>query len=184
MKNKKIRNCRPLFALAWLAAVFFLSESARLAAFSMPELEKLAPEGFKLSGPLQLYGTVENKLANGSIFDYMDGGGVVYLERGFKNLVHAKYHDGRGNTIVLDIFFMTTPKQAQTALNDERICPPAGTPLGVGFIGVAYRFPPDYFLYFCQSSRLVYLHVSNDALAETLNRFAVRVQTFCAKEMK
>ena len=123
-------------------------------------------------------------MADGSIFDYMDGGGVVYLERGFREMVHGEYRDDRGNAIVLDIFSMTTSEQARGALNDERICPPAGTPLGSGLSGVGHLFPPDYFLYFCQGDRLVYLHVSNDALAETLRRFAVRVQRFCAKEKK
>ncbi|MBE0664904.1 MAG: hypothetical protein IH584_03710 [Candidatus Aminicenantes bacterium] len=171
-------------ALAVLAAACFLGEPVRLAAFSQSELENMVPEGFKLSVPLQYYGTAENKMADGSIFDYMDGGGVVYLERGFREMVHGEYRDQHGNAVVLDIFSMTTSEQAQAALNDERICPPAGTPLKSDFIGVAHRFPPDYYLYFCQGNRLVYLHVSNDALAEMLKRFAVRVQKFCAKENK
>lgn len=144
----------------------------------------MIPEGFKLSVPLQYYGTAENKLADGSIFDYMDGGGVVYLERGFREMVHGEYSDQHGNAVVLDIFSMATSEQAQAALNDERICPPAGTPLGSGFNGVAHGFPPDYYLYFCQDNRLVYLHVSNDSLAEALQRFAVRVQKFYANKEK
>jgi hypothetical protein len=184
MKSKRSFICRPLLVLAGLVLPFFLGAPPRSAAASLTGLENMAPEGFKLSVPLQFYGTMENKLADGSIFTYMDGGGVAYLEHGFREMVHGEYDDGNGNAVVLDIFFMASPEQAQSALNDERICPPAGTPLGPGFTGMAHRFPPDYFLYFCQADRLVYLHVSNDALAETLKRFADRVQALCAKEMK
>ncbi len=182
-KNNRSRIGYSFFALAGLAAALVFGGPHGLTAAALPELGDMAPEGFTLSASLQFYGTAENKLANGSIFDYMDGGGEVYLEHGFKELIHGEYTDGRGNAIVLDVFSLTSPEQAQNALKDERICPPAGTPLELGFSGVAYRFPPDYFLYFCQGDLLVYLHVSNDMLAETLDRFAVRIQATCAKEM-
>ena len=136
-------------------------------------LAALAPEGFTSSGPPLLFGTSEHPLADGDIFTYIDGGGVVYLEHGFADLVHAEYGDGRGTTITLDVYGMATSEQARQAMADERICPPGAGPLDFAPSGKSYRFPPDYFFYFVQGRRLIYLHVNDDRLSTRLCRYHV-----------
>jgi hypothetical protein len=174
-KNNKSRFRHSFFALAGLAAVLIFSAAHGLTAASLPELGDLAPEGFKLSGPLQFYGTAENKLADGSIFDYMDGGGIVYNDHGFRRLVHREFSNPDKRLITFDCFTMETAAQALSALADERIAPEEGSPQPLGVPNKAYRFPPDYFIYMVKGANLIYLHVDDDNLAETLDRFAAGI---------
>ena len=61
------------------------------------------------------------------------------------------------------------------ALADERIAPAGGSPLTLAVPNKAYRFPPDYFVYMVLDKSLIYLHVDDDNLAETLDRFAADI---------
>ena len=138
-------------------------------------MENMLPRGFAPIGTLQHYGTPEQKLADGSIFDYMDGGGIVYLEQGFRELVHREFSNSAKRLITFDCFIMETAAQALAALSDERIAPAAGSPLPLSIPNKAYRFPPDYFIYMVWHKHLIYLHVNDDQLAETLDQFAADV---------
>ena len=165
-----------------LAASLLPASPSQASETACARLEKAAPHGFFLSRPPQLYGTAERKLKDGSIFDYMDGGGVAYLEHGFVELFHAEYADGRGGEVTLDAFAMGSAAGAREALADERICPAGGSPLAFDREGRAYRFPPDYFLYMAIGDRLVYLHVNDDRQSGILDRFAVEVRSIVRKE--
>jgi len=181
--KKRTEKIPRLLALALLATL--LPGAVSPAGDTIyARLEKLAPEGFSISRPLQFYGTAERKLKDGSIFNYMDGGGVAYLEHGFVELFHAEYADGSGGEITLDVFTMGSAPQARGALEDERVCPAAGAPLAPVPSGRAFRFPPDYFIYFASGRRLVYLHVNDDRLGLALDRFAGQVHLITAKEEK
>ena len=116
-------------------------------------------------------------MADGSIFDYMDGGGIVYLEHGFRELVHCEFSDSRTRRITFDRFTMETTAQALAALADERIAPAGGSPLPLNVPNKAYRFPPDYFIYMVLDKSLIYLHVDDDNLAEILVQFAADILT-------
>ncbi len=137
--------------------------------------ENIIPKGFAPAQAAQYYGLPERKLADGSIFDYMDGGGIVYLDHGFRALVHREFLDPGGRCITFDHFTMETAAQALSALADPRIAPSGGAPLALGVPNQAYRFPPDYFIYMVRDQSLIYLHVDDDALAEILDRFAVEI---------
>lgn len=137
--------------------------------------ENIIPAGFVPAATPRYYGLPERKLADGSIFDYMNGGGVVYLEHDFRELVHHEFHDSMGRRITYDRFVMASPAQALSALADTRIAPQAGTPLALGVPNQAYRFPPDYFIYMVQDQILIYLHVDDDALVEILDHFAAEI---------
>ncbi len=117
----------------------------------------------------------DKKLANGTIFNYMNGGGVVYLEHGFQKLVHREFSNSNNRIITFDRFTMETEAQAVAALADERIAPAGGSPLKLGVANKAYRFPPDYFVYMVLDKSLIYLHVDDDHLAETLDQFAADI---------
>ena len=114
-------------------------------------------------------------MADGTIFNYMDGGGVVYLEHGFQKLVHREFSNPDNRLITFDHFTMETAAQALAALADERIAPAGGSPLTLGVPNKAYRFPPDYFVYMVLDKSLIYLHVDDDHLAETLDQFAADI---------
>jgi len=137
-----------------------------------PCAENLVPTGFAPDGTEMRYGPPDRKLADGSIFDYMDGGGIVYLDHGFRMLVHREFSDPRSRRITFDRFTMENAAQALAALADERIAPAGGSPLALGVPNRAYRFPPDYFIYMVLDNNLIYLHVDDDALAEILDQFA------------
>ena len=140
------------------------------------------PKDFAPVGVPQRYGPPEQKLAAGSIFDYMDGGGIVYLEHGFRELVHGEFLDPRGRRITFDRFTMATPVQARAALADERIAPAGGKSMPLDAPNKGYMFPPDYFIYMVLGKSLIYLHVDDDAMAETLDRFAVDIIAFAKEE--
>ena len=133
------------------------------------------PKGFVESGSGEFYGAPDKKLANGTIFDYMNGGGVVYLDHGFQKLVHREFSNPDNRIITFDHFTMETEAQAVAALADERIAPAGGSPLKLGVANKAYRFPPDYFIYMVLDKSLIYLHVDDDHLAETLDQFAADI---------
>jgi hypothetical protein len=146
-----------------------------LALPPLLQAETAVPRGFAPAGSPARYGTPDRKLADGSIFDFMDGGGIVYLDHGFRELVHREFQDPRGRRITFDRFTMATPAQALAALADARIAPGGGKPLAIAAAGQAYRFPPDYFIYMVLDGSLLYLHVDDDALAETLDQFAADI---------
>jgi hypothetical protein len=146
------------------------------------QLQPQVPAGFLPARPPQVYGTTERPLQDGTIFNFMDGGGVAYLEHGFVELYHAEFADSAKNEITLDVFVMGSPAQAKEALADERICPAGGSPPVFAPQGKAYRFPPDYFIYFSANDRLVYLHINNDLQGDALDRFAARVVPIIEKE--
>jgi len=138
-------------------------------------LQSPSPFGFTPVGVPQRFGTPERKLADGSIFDYMDGGGIAYLEHGFRELVHREFLDACNRRVTYDHFTMETAEQALAALADPRIAPAGGKALLLGHPNLGYKFPPDYFIFMVLDKSLVYLHVDDDALAETLDRFAVDI---------
>jgi hypothetical protein len=131
--------------------------------------------GFVPSGSGEFYGVPEQKLANGTIFNYMDGGGVVYIEHGFQKLAHREFSNPNKRIITFDHFTMETAAQAVAALADERIAPAGGSPLPLQVPNKAYRFPPDYFIYMALDKSLIYLHVDDDTLAKTLDQFAADI---------
>jgi hypothetical protein len=146
--------------------------------------ESPSPGGFVPSGSGEFYGAPEHKLANGTIFNYMDGGGVVYLEHGFQNLVHREFANSDKRIITFDRFTMETVAQALAALVDERIAPAGGSPLPLPVPNKAYRFPPDYFIYLATGKRLIYLHVNDDSLAAILDQFAADILQSPEEEKK
>jgi len=176
---------RTIFLLLVLAAACGALQPAGSGAAGErphPRWQRLAPNGFSAIRPPQLYGTAERPLVDGTIFNYMDGGGVAYLEHGFVELFHAEYAGKDGLAISLDVFTMGTAEQAQAALVDERICPAGGAPLGFVPAGKAFRFPPDYFIYYSVGNKLIYLHVNDDRHRGGLDRFAVQLRSLVGKE--
>lgn len=139
--------------------------------------EKL-PEGFGFARTPEFFGTSEKPLANGNIYDFMNGGGIVYEEHGYRELTHVFLKNKKDNgktTITLNIFNMGTGENAAAALADTAICPEGFTIKDIGAKAKTYRFQPDFYLYFTKGKYLVYLAVNDDTLAETLMRFAAEI---------
>ncbi len=134
------------------------------------------PSGFELEEPLQYYGTDNHKLQDGTIYNYMNGGGVVYLKYGFSTLVHASLKNTKNTRLTIDVFEFAEPGKTKSAYADEAICPPGFSNMEFnGFQAKAYFFSPEFFLYFIKNNRLVYIYVSNDEMAEPVKDLAARL---------
>ncbi|MEW6367242.1 MAG: DUF6599 family protein [Acidobacteriota bacterium] len=164
---------RPAFAPDLLALVICFGAAAEASdALATPD-GLLRPAGFELDGPTQTYGTDERTLQDGSIFDYMDGAGVAYLEHGFQRLSHTSLKNAAGHRIVVDSFEFSSPEQAQAAFADEAICPAGYVALEVrGSQCKVYNFSPDYVLCFAAGNRMVSIRTNNDEHARAVRELA------------
>jgi hypothetical protein len=137
--------------------------------------DAMLPRGFIPVGNPECFGPPGQELENGSIYNYMDGGGIVYLDHGFRELVNCEFSNSLKGLITFDRFTMETEAQALAALADQRIAPEGGSPLPLSVPNKAYRFPPDYYLYLVLGKQLIYFHVNDDQLADTLDQFVTAV---------
>ncbi|MCE5250436.1 PEGA domain-containing protein [bacterium] len=122
------------------------------------------PNGFSPPDSLLLFGTADHPLKDGTIFDYIDGGGLVYLKYGLTETTHAVYRDGRSNEITVDIFNMGTPEGARAIFNDEEVCPDGFEPCSAGAECKAYHYEPDFLLYFHRAKYFISVSTNNDSL--------------------
>lgn len=130
------------------------------------------PTGFTHAQPPEFYGTYENMGKNGTIYDYINGGGEVYIKHGFREVTHIILKDNNKNSITMDIFDMGTPKNAAAAFADEAVCAPGFTKIDIGTASKSYHYEPDFIIYFIKGKYLVYLTLNNDTLADSLKQFA------------
>ena len=128
--------------------------------------------GFTIARGPEFYGTEQRPLENGHIFDFIDGGGVVYINHGFRAVVHIVFEDKIKDTVTVDIFDMGNAKNARDAYADPSICPAGYTIIPIGAGAKSYHFEPDFFIYFIKGRYLVYCHVNNDALSSLLTAYA------------
>ena len=128
--------------------------------------------GFIVSRGPEFYGTERRPLENGRIFDFIDGGGVVYINHGFQAVIHIVFEDKNKSSITVDIFDMGNAKNALSAYADELICPGGYETISIGVGAKSYHFEPDYFINFVKGRYLVYCHVNNDALSRLLTAYA------------
>ena len=139
--------------------------------FGLPIPGRPGP-GFIVSRGPEFYGAEKRPLENGRIFDFIDGGGVVYIKHGFRAVVHIVFEDKSKNSVTVDIFDMGNAKNALNAYEDESICPGGYERIPIGAGAKSYHFEPDYFLNFVKGRYLVYCHVNNDALSHLLIAYA------------
>jgi hypothetical protein len=135
----------------------------------------IPPAGFSLPDSVFLYGTKERRLKDGTIFDYIDGGALVYLRHGLRETTHAVFRGAGKTTLTLDIYDLGSPDGAKAGFEDQEICPAESAPLSVGVPAKAYHYVPDYFLYFHKSNFLVYIATNNDSLKTAADSLAVTV---------
>jgi len=128
--------------------------------------------GFTAAVGPEFYGTESKPLANGSIFDFIDGGGVAYLRHGFRAVVHCVFADPKQNSVTVDVFDMAAPSNARAIYADETLCPREFKPIFIGVAAKAYHFEPDFYIYFIKSRFLVYCSVNNDAFSDLVIRCA------------
>jgi hypothetical protein len=133
------------------------------------------PAGFAPADSLRIYGTKERNLKDGTIFDYIDGGAMVYLRHGLRETTHAVWKGPGKTTLTLDIFDMGTPSGAQAAFDDNEICPSGFQRPEIGAPSKSYRFEPDYILYFHAANWFVNVATNNDSLKAAVDAFAASV---------
>ncbi len=130
------------------------------------------PVGFSPADSIRIYGTSERKLKDGTIFDYINGGGLVYLQHGLRETTHQIFQDNERIRITVDIFDMGSPKNARDAFNNEEICPQNFITCDIGAECKAYNYEPDFLLYFIKSKYLIYMSINNDFIKNTLEIYA------------
>ena len=135
------------------------------------------PDGFNLKGKPRYYGTVENKLEHGTIFDYIDGAGENHIRHGFSAVCHVVLENNGGDRIILDIYDMASNQNAAGAFEDEAICAADSIPLDLGgqLKAKTYSYPPDYMLYFVTESYLVHLSLDNDVYRNKVEALAIEI---------
>lgn len=163
------RSCLPVLTMVFGLWAGLSTGPGHRQGLSIP---KAVPAGFAPAQPPEFYGTESEPLADGHIFHFIDGGGVVYLSHGFRAVVHLLYKDKSGNRLTVDIFNMGKPQDAAAAFADETICPAGYKTVSIGTGAKSYHFEPDFFLYFVKGRYLVYAHISSDDLADLLIRYA------------
>jgi hypothetical protein len=158
-----------------MLVLVFSSVNAFIQAKADRFVPNQLPSGFVFAHSPEFYGTYEKPRENGTIYDYINGGGEVYIKHGFRNVTHIILTDKAQNTITLDIYNMGTPGNAKAAFADETICPEGFIEKNIGKGAKVYHYEPDFFIYFVKGKYLVYLAVNNDALAEKLSQLAVEI---------
>jgi hypothetical protein len=127
-------------------------------------VEKL-PAGFTLESEPEVYGTPTHKERSGTIFDYIDGGGQVYLQHGMRKALHLRLIDQRQRVLTADVFDMASPANAAAALADEGICAPGADSVDVGAPAKVHHFAPEYLLYLVKGRYLIYLSATDELAA-------------------
>jgi len=168
-QNNKIAAVILIILVFSFAAVY--SKSANNNRFIPGKL----PSGFVFARTPEFYGTYEKPGKNGTIYDYINGGGEVYIKHGFHQVTHIVLKDNERNSITLDIFNMGTPGNAAATFADEAVCPQGFTEVNIGTVSKTYHYEPDFLVYFVKGKYFVYLAVTNDALKENLVRFAADI---------
>jgi hypothetical protein len=130
------------------------------------------PTGFAPADSIRHYGTAKSPLGDGTIFDYIDGGGIVYIGHGFVNMAHAVFTNKDGVYFTLDIFDMGTPLNTRSLMADEAVCPSGYTPMTIGSGGKMYSFPPDVLIHFITSRYFVSITVTDDSYTDTAAAYA------------
>lgn len=122
------------------------------------------PEGFQLRGQPRFYGTAENRLEHGTIFDYIDGAGENHIRHGFTAVCHIVFEKVDGSRLILDLYDMAAETNAVEAFEDEAICASGSISFDLGLPHKAktYNYSPDYMLYFVTQKYLVHLSLDND----------------------
>lgn len=134
------------------------------------------PEGFASADSVFVFGTRERPLRDGTVFDYIDGGALVYLRHGLLEITHAVYRNSGNVSITLDVYDMGSPEDAVAAFDDTEICPEDHGTAEIGAPCKTYHYEPDYILYFHRSRFLVYVATDNDSLRAGVESFAARVR--------
>lgn len=176
----KVKMMRVLMIVCLLSILTLFTHPNQNKEILDPNLNNIIfdalPPGLEMSRPIEYYGTYEKVQKNGTIYDYINGGGEVYIKHGFQAVIHTVIKDKYKNRFTLDIFHMGTPAQTQAAFNDTAICPGKFSTILIGTsTAKLYHFEPDLFIYFIKGPYLVYLASDNDKLREPLLQFATQL---------
>lgn len=180
-QRKKVRLSFKRNIVILMLVLVFSSVNTFIQAKESRFVPNQLPVGFVFAHSPEFYGTYEKPQENGTIYDYINGGGEVYIKHGFHNVTHIILTDKAKNTITLDIYNMGTPGNAKKAFEDETICPEGFTEKNICKGAKVYHYEPDFFIYFVKGKYLVYLALSNDALSEKLIRFAADIYKYINK---
>ena len=142
-------------------------DSAYQALLSSP-----LPEGIMLSGPGTAYGTSQKPQSNGTLYDFIDGGAGIYLDRGFRLVLRQAYRDSAGRTLFAELYIMENRDSALSLFNDPSLRTSEDSAVGIGAKGVAYHPAPDYLIEFYRGQFYARVSSNNDSSAFSVRRLA------------
>lgn len=108
-----------------LAAVLALAPAASAQGGKVMDPTRLLPR--EIAGWTAAAGS-DRTFTRSNIFDYLNGGGELYLAFDFKSLFVREYADGRGQTLVVEVYDMGKPADAFGIFSQDR----DGGPTDVG----------------------------------------------------
>jgi hypothetical protein len=120
--------------IIFLAVVSFTAFFSQLLFADMKTQNIKLPDKvdtWTLSGPMR-------PINAGNIFEYMNGAGELYLGYGFDRLEVLEYGNGQENTILVELYFMSTPDDAFGLLSLDW----SGEPILMGSTLQKTAFPP------------------------------------------
>jgi hypothetical protein len=138
-------------------------------------LPAVEPVAFPMITAIMYFGITKRPLSDGTVFDYINGGALPYLDHGLRELAHAAYTNKDSAELVIDVYDMSSAVQAAAAFEDKRIRPDAGEPCDVGAPCRSYAYPPDFFLLSQIDRYLVYIGTTDDRQASTVRDIACSV---------
>ena len=142
---------------------------------SSPAITVPVPAGFAPLDSLRVFGTAAAPGPDGTIFDYIDGGGLIYLSHGMLRVYHRVFIDSGKRTVTADVFDMGTSENARAAFEDENICPSGSLAVDAGTPAKGYHYAPDYFVFALKSRYLVNILTPSDALRPAIDTYTMKL---------
>ena len=151
---------------------FSLTDSLDLKAEYKCLLLDSTPHTSIASGSLWVWGTPQKQQKNGTIYDYINGPGDIYIEHGFEMVIKQNYKDTANRSITAEVYYMNNPDSALSLFNDSRLRTQGEVPVEIGDSGVVYNPTPDYIINFYQKRFYVSVSASNDDAASEVDNLA------------
>jgi len=130
------------------------------------------PEGLRIRENLRVWGTYDKPEKDGTIYDFIDGPGQIYMEHGFKKGCQQNLRTASLQIISTEIYEMAARDSALSLFADSRLRTDGEKPVVLGEKGVTYQPRPNYIIEFCRDRYYVRISAENDSLAGQADELA------------
>jgi hypothetical protein len=131
----------------------------------LPLLTSPLPKGITLSGKARAYGTAQNPQSHGTLYDFIDGGATLYLDKGCVLALRQGYGDAAGRALFAELYVMSGRDSALSLFNDPTLRTGDDTPIDIGEKGIVFHPAPDYIIEFFRQRFYVKVTATDDSAA-------------------